>query len=60
MLCNMAQWDRFLRFIISLLLLIYAVAGGPLWFYVVGIYLLITSAWGLCPIYAYFRVKTLR
>ncbi len=60
MLCNMAQWDRFLRFIISLLLLIYAVAGGPMWFYLIGIYLLITSAWGLCPLYAYFRVRTLR
>ena len=56
----MAQWDRFLRFIISLLLLIYAVAGGPMWFYLIGIYLLITSAWGLCPLYAYFRVRTLR
>ncbi|MBC7752940.1 MAG: DUF2892 domain-containing protein [Moraxellaceae bacterium] len=60
MLCNMAQWDRFLRFIISLILLIYAVAGGPMWFYLIGIYLLITSAWGLCPLYAYFRVRTLR
>ncbi len=60
MLCNVAQWDRFLRFFFSLGILIYAVAGGPFWFYILGLYLLVTSAWGLCPLYAYFRIRTLK
>lgn len=60
MLCNTAQWDRFLRFVFSILILMYAIAGGPFWFYIVGLYLLVTSAWGLCPLYAYFRIGTRR
>lgn len=60
MLCNTAQWDRLLRFVLSILILVYAIAGGPFWFYIVGIYLLVTAAWGLCPLYAYFRIGTLR
>ncbi len=60
MLCNVAQWDRFLRFTLSILILVYAIAGGPFWFYALGIYLLVTAAWGLCPLYAYFRRGTLR
>jgi len=60
MLCNTAQWDRLLRFIFSIFILVYAIAGGPFWFYIVGIYLLVTAAWGLCPLYAYFRIGTLR
>mgnify|MGYP000872222061 CR=1 FL=1 len=58
MLCNTAQWDRLLRFVLSVLILVYAIAGGPFWFFIVGLYLLVTSAWGLCPIYAYFRIRT--
>jgi hypothetical protein len=60
MLCNTALWDRALRFIVSVLLMSYAFAGGPVWFWPVGLYLLATAAWGLCPAYAFFRVRTLR
>lgn len=58
MICNVALWDRSLRFLIAILLLVYAVAGGPIWFYVVGIYLLGTSGWGLCLIYSLLRIRT--
>lgn len=60
MLCNVALWDRVLRFILAVLVLIYAIAGGPFWFYFLGLYFLGTAAWGLCPVYAMFRLKTTR
>ncbi|MBC7419979.1 MAG: DUF2892 domain-containing protein [Bdellovibrio sp.] len=60
MLCNLASWDRALRFLISILVLAYATAGGPLWFWGLGVYGLITAGWGLCPIYSFFRIRTLR
>ena len=60
MLCNIAIWDRSLRFFIAVLLLSYAVAGGPVWFWIMGLYGLITAGWGLCPIYSFFRLRTLR
>ena len=60
MLCNLAQWDRTLRFIIAVLVLSYAIAGGPTWFWVLGLYSLVTAAWGLCPVYSFFRIRTLR
>ena len=37
----------------------YAVAGGPSWSYI-GIFGIVTAAWGLCPIYAYFGIRTLK
>lgn len=60
MICNMALWDRLIRFVLSVLILAYAVAGGPFWFWILGVYGLMTSGWGLCPAYAFFRIKTLR
>jgi hypothetical protein len=60
MLCNIALWDRALRFLMSILVLAYAIAGGPFWFYILGLYLLITAGWGLCPFYSLFRIRTLR
>jgi hypothetical protein len=56
----MAVWDRFLRFILAVLQLAYAFAGGPLWFWFLGLYFLLTAAWGLCPLYAFFKIRTLR
>ncbi|MCK6596900.1 MAG: DUF2892 domain-containing protein [Bdellovibrionaceae bacterium] len=58
MKCNLAYWDRVLRFILGVLTLSYAIAGGPPWFYLGG-YLIFSSAWGFCGIYAFFRIKTL-
>lgn len=60
MLCNVALWDRILRFFVSITMLSYAVAGGPLWFWPLGLYLLITAGWGLCPLYSFLRIRTLR
>jgi Protein of unknown function (DUF2892). len=59
MRCNCALWDRILRFIFGVGLTAYAFAGGPFWAYI-GIYGLLTAAWGLCPVYAFFRIRTLR
>ncbi len=59
MKCNMALWDRTLRFILAVILLTYVIAGGPFWGWS-GLYFLMTSAWGLCPIYAFFKLKTIR
>lgn len=59
MRCNLAGWDRFLRFVFGILLIAYAIAGGPFWAWG-GIYLLATSGWGICPIYAFFKFQTLR
>lgn len=60
MLCNLAIWDRALRFIIAVTQIAYAIAGGPFWFWPVGLYFLVTAAWGLCPTYAFFKIRTLR
>ena len=60
MLCNVAIWDRALRLILGIFILSYAIAGGRFWFYILGIYVLITAGFGLCPIYSYFKIRTIR
>jgi hypothetical protein len=60
MLCNVALWDRALRFSIAVIALSYAFAGGPVWFWPLGLYLMTTAGWGLCPIYSFLRIRTLR
>lgn len=59
MRCNVAIWDRVLRFILGVALLTYAVAGGPFWAWG-GLYLIFTSAWGLCFIYASLKFSTVK
>ncbi|MFN8791668.1 MAG: DUF2892 domain-containing protein [Bdellovibrionales bacterium] len=59
MKCNLAVWDRSLRFLLAVLLLSYAIAGGPLWAWS-GLYLLLTASWGLCPLYSFLKIKTIR
>ncbi|MBK9321925.1 MAG: DUF2892 domain-containing protein [Bdellovibrionaceae bacterium] len=59
MKCNVALWDRILRFFIGVGLAAYLIAGGPIWV-AGGIYFLFTSAWGFCPLYATFKIQTLR
>jgi hypothetical protein len=56
---NMADWDRILRLISGVMLLIWGVAGGPWWAYF-GLVLIATGAWRFCPIYALFRNGTAR
>jgi hypothetical protein len=59
MKCNLALWDRILRFILGVVLTAYAVAGGPIWAFV-GIYFIFTAAWGFCPLFATLKIRTLR
>lgn len=59
MKCNLALWDRILRFFFGVILTIWAIVGGPIWAWF-GIYLLFTSGWGLCPIYASLNIKSLK
>lgn len=47
---NLFTLERFLRFIFGLLLVAWALGGGPGWSYL-GLYLLATGSWGYCPIY---------
>lgn len=56
---NLANWDRILRALIGVVLLAWAIAGGPWWTYV-GLVLIGTAAWRFCPIYALFRIGTRR
>lgn len=48
-----------IRFIIGVGLLAFAIAGGPGWTYL-GLVFILTAAWGFCPMYAFFKIKTLR
>ncbi len=54
---NLAMWDRILRFILGIVLSTWAVAGGPWWSFV-GIYLILSASWGLCPVYGIFKIRT--
>lgn len=58
MKCNTAKWDRVIRFLVGVITLSYAIAGGPAWMYL-GAYFIFTAAWGFCPTYAFFRFSTL-
>lgn len=59
MRCNVAVWDRILRFIIGTGFTAYAIAGGPIWGFL-GVILIFTSAWGFCPFYGFLKIRTLR
>lgn len=54
---NLAIWDRVLRFFFGVLLTAWVIAGGPWWAYI-GLYMIITSAWGICPAYSFFKIRT--
>lgn len=56
---NLARWDRSLRFFFGFILTLWAAAGGPWWCWL-GVYLIVTSAWGLCPLYSIFNIRTAR
>ena len=56
---NLALWDRFLRIVFGIFFAAWAVAGGPWWAYT-GVYLIFTGSWGLCPIYSYFKFRTVK
>ncbi len=54
---NVAFWDRTLRFIIGTLMLAWFFAGGS-WWGIGGLYLLITSGWGWCALYAILKIQS--
>lgn len=54
---NLALWDRVLRFIFGVLLMAWAVAGGPWWAYF-GLYLIMSAGWGFCLLYAMIKIRT--
>lgn len=56
---NMAGWDRTLRLLVGVLLLTWAIAGGPWWAYF-GLAILATAAFRFCPLYSFFRTGTVR
>lgn len=47
---NVSRTDQSLRLFFGILLVAWAVAGGPWWAYI-GVVLIITGAWRVCPIY---------
>ncbi|OQW46573.1 MAG: hypothetical protein A4S09_05160 [Proteobacteria bacterium SG_bin7] len=53
---NITRFDRILRWILGTLFLGYAFAGGPPWAYF-SIYFIVTSVFGICPVYLTFRRK---
>jgi hypothetical protein len=55
---NLALWDRIVRWLVSVFLLVWAFAGGASWAYLMGLLLLATSAWGWCPFYVLLGIKT--
>ncbi|MAE73751.1 MAG: hypothetical protein CL675_06620 [Bdellovibrionaceae bacterium] len=54
---NIANWDRFCRYLFGLLMLTWALIGGPTWCYI-GLYLLATASWGYCPLYQAAKIST--
>lgn len=54
---NLAIWDRVIRFIFGVMGLSWAISGGPWWAYA-GSYLILTASWGICPVYAFFKIRT--
>jgi hypothetical protein len=48
---NILWWDRFVRFILGIVMIAWAIAGGPAWAYI-GLYVLATGAWGYCAVYS--------
>ncbi len=53
---NLQQWERVVRFILGVLMLTWAIAGGATWGYL-GVPLLATACWGFSPSYALFRKR---
>ena len=48
---NILLWERVLRFLVGVLMIAWAVAGGPTWAYL-GVYSLASGSWGFCGIYS--------
>ena len=54
---NIRLFDRIARYLLGILLLTWAIAGGPTWTFF-GLYLIMTASFGSCPIYWIFRINS--
>lgn len=57
MKANVGTMDRWIRVIVGLALVAWAVAGGPLWAWI-GVVPLATAAVGICPAYSLLGIST--
>ncbi len=56
MKCNVSKSGQILRLILGTLVTAWAVAGGPGWTWV-GLLILATGAWRLCPIFLALGIR---
>lgn len=54
---NLFFFERLLRYILGIVLITLALAGGPRWAYV-GLFFLFTASFGTCPIYWALRINS--
>lgn len=57
MKCNVGGVDKWLRIAVGLLLIVWAVAGGPVWAWI-GVVPLVTGLFNFCPLYTLIGVST--
>ncbi len=57
---NMAGWDRILRVLIAIVLIVIGLSKGGAWWIgvVIGGVFILTSLIGYCPLYAAIGIKT--
>ena len=54
---NVGGVDKWLRFVVGLLLVVWAATGGPAWAWI-GVVPLATGLFNFCPLYALIGVNT--
>lgn len=54
---NLILVDRIIRYILGIVLLTWAIAGGPVWTYI-GLGLIMTASFGTCPVYWVLRINS--
>jgi hypothetical protein len=54
---NVGKTDKTLRIIASAALLVWALAGGPVWAWI-GLLPLVTGIFGVCPAYSILGINT--
>lgn len=54
---NVGVIDRTARIVVGVALVVWALAGGPLWAWI-GVVPLLTGALGWCPAYSLFGLRT--
>ena len=53
---NLSHWGRLWRLFLGCFLLIWAVAGGPVWAYI-GVYFLLSGSFGFSIVRAYIKSR---